>query len=136
MDLTKAFKDYKNIAVVGMSRHLSKPAFTVPSYMKKQGYNIIPVNPHADEIMKQKSYPNLTSVPDQIDIVNIFRPSEDALPIVKEAIKRHKYRGDVKMIWLQLGISHPEAKKLAEEIGIEYIEDYCMYVGHQEHAFA
>lgn len=134
MDYSEIFESYKNIAVVGMSRHLSKPSFTVPSYMKKQGFNIIPVNPHADSIMKLKSYPNLMAIPERIDIVNVFRPSDEALEVVKEAIERRKAKGDVEMIWLQLGIVNEEAKQLALENDIEFIQDVCMYVAHNEAA--
>ena len=131
MDRKKIFENYKNIAVIGMSRHLEKPSFTVPSYMKKQGFNLYPVNPNATSIMKTPAYPNLNEINDKIDIVQIFRPSDQALPFIKQAIQRSKYKGDVKLIWLQTGITSPEGKKIAEENGVEYIEDKCMYVEHQ-----
>src|SRR5690606_27497090 len=102
---------------------LSKAAHTVPGYMLKQGYNVIPINPKAETIMKQKVYRNLEDIPEEIDILNIFRPEEEALGIVEEAVARKKKKGDIKLIWLQLGLRNPEAKKLAEENGIEYIED-------------
>lgn len=132
MNYKEIFDSYDNIAVVGMSRHLEKPSFTVPSYMKKQGYNIIPVNPKAESIMKMKVYPDLISVTERIEIVNVFRPSNEALDIVKQAVERRKEKGDVEMIWLQLGIENEEAKKLAEENDIEFIQDTCMYVAYQE----
>ncbi|MDC1068851.1 CoA-binding protein [Candidatus Kapabacteria bacterium] len=132
MNYKEIFESYKNIAVVGMSRHLSKPSFTVPSFMKKQGYNVIPVNPLADSILKVKAYPNLLAIPDRIDIVNVFRPSENAVEIVKEAIKRRNEKGDVELIWLQLGIHNEEAKHLAMQNDIEYLEDVCMYVAYNE----
>lgn len=132
MDFKKIFDEYKNIAVVGISRHLEKPSFTVPSYMKKQGFKIIPVNPFATSIMKETAYPNINEIPGEIDIVQVFRPSEQAYDIIKQAVQRNKYRGDVKMIWLQQGITSPDGKKLAEENGIEYVEDLCMYVAHKD----
>lgn len=132
MSIKEIFENHNNIAVVGMSRHIEKPSFTVPSYMKKQGYKLIPVNPLADEIMKLKSYKSLDEVPDHIEIVLVFRPSKDALEITKEAIERKNNKGDVKVIWLQLGIVNEEARILAEKAGIQFIQDKCMYVEHKE----
>lgn len=131
MDRKNIFENYKNIAVIGMSRHLEKPSFTVPSYMKKQGFNLYPVNPNASSIMKTPAFPNINEINDNVDIIQIFRPSDQALPFIKQAIQRAKYKGDVKLIWLQSGIISAEGKKLAEESGVEYIEDKCMYVEHQ-----
>ena len=71
-------------------------------------------------------------IPDKIDIVNIFRPEEEALTIVKEAIERKKAKGDIKLIWLQLGLKNAEAKQLAKENGIDYIEDKCIYIEHKK----
>lgn len=132
MSIKEIFENFNNIAVVGMSRHIEKPSFTVPSYMKKQGYKLIPVNPFADEIMKLKSYKSLDEVPDHIEIVLVFRPSKNALSITKEAIERKNDKGDVKVIWLQLGIVNEEARNLAENAGIQFIQDKCMYVEHKE----
>ena len=131
MDMQAIFDNYKTIAVYGMSTDLSKAAHTVPGYMLKQGYNVIPINPKADTIMKQKVYRSLEDIPEDIDILNIFRPEEEALGIVEEAVARKKKKGDIKLIWLQLGLRNPEAKKLAEENGIEYIEDKCIYQEHK-----
>lgn len=129
--MKELFENYNNIAVVGMSRHLEKPSFTVPSYMKKQGYKIIPVNPTTDSIMKLTSYPDLKSIPDFVEIVLVFRPSSDAVEIVKQAIERKNEKGDVKVIWLQLGIINEEAKELAIQNGFEFIQDKCIYVEHK-----
>lgn len=131
MEISEIFNNYNNIAVVGMSRKLEKPAFSVPAYMKKQGYTIIPVNPLADLILKEKSYKNLLEIPDLVEVVLVFRPSEFALDIVKDVIQRNKRIGDVKVIWLQLGIVNNEAKELAESDGIVFIQDKCMYVEHK-----
>lgn len=122
-------KNYKNIAVVGISRDPHKPARRVPKFLKAHGYNIIPVNPFADEILGRRSYKDLLEIPKdiQIDIVEIFRPSKDVTPIVEQAIERHKSYGDVKVIWMQEGIKNEEAKKKAEEVGITVIQDRCMY---------
>lgn len=131
MEIKEIFETYNNIAVFGMSKHIEKPAFTIPSYLKKQGYKVIPINPTTDSIMKLTSYPDIMSVPDFIEILLVFRPSEDALDIVKEAVKRKEEKGDIKLIWLQLGIINEEAKKLALENGIDFVQDKCMYVEHK-----
>lgn len=126
------FEKYETIAVYGMSKNLNKAAHTVPGYMLKQGYNVIPINPTAETIMKQKSYQNLSDIPDKIDILNIFRPADEAEDIVKEAIARKEEKGDIELIWLQLGLTNEKAKQLAEENGIDYIEDECIYVEHKK----
>lgn len=131
MNHTEIFENCKNIAVVGMSRFLDKAAHTVPAYMKKQGFDIFPVNPDAETILKLKCYSRLGDVPDPIDMVNVFRPSEQALEVVKEAVERKRARGDIKVIWLQLGIINDEAKALAEAEGIFFIQDKCIYVEHR-----
>ena len=134
MNLKEIFQNHKNIAVYGMSSNFEKPAFTVPGYMIKQGYNIIPINPTADTILKRKVYRKLADIPEQIDMLNVFRPSDEALEVVKEAVERKKDKGDIKLIWLQLGIKNDEAKKLAEDNGIEFIQDKCIYVEHKNNS--
>ena len=132
MTKKEIFDKYKNIAVYGMSTNFSKAAFTVPGYMLKQGYNVIPIHPTAERILKQDAYKSISDIPDRIDILNIFRPSDEAEDIVKEAIARKKEKGDIELIWLQLGLSNEKAKKLAEDNGIDYIEDECIYVEHKK----
>lgn len=127
MNFTEIFEKYKSIAVVGMSANPMKASHSVPVYMLHNGYNVIPVNPTTEKVLHLKSYKNLTEVPDYIEIVNVFRPSNQCLEVIKEAIERHKIKGDVKLIWLQEGIFCDEGKKLAEENGIEFIQDSCMY---------
>ena len=127
MNTEEIFKNNKNIAVVGMSANPSKAAHSVPAFFDKEGFNIIPVNPAVKEIIGKKSYPSLADVPDTIDIVNVFRPSVDALAIVQAAIERKNQVGDVKLIWLQEGIINDTAKQLAHESGIKFIQDKCMY---------
>lgn len=132
MRIRDIFESFNNIAVYGMSRHIEKAAFTVPSYMKKQEYKVIPINPSVDSIMKEQAYPDIMSVPDNIEILLVFRPASEAVDIVKKAIERKNAKGDIKVIWLQLGIFNDEAKELAEENGIEFVQDKCMYVEHKE----
>ncbi len=121
----------RTIAVYGMSKDSAKTAYWVPEYLAKKGYDIIPVNPTAEVILKRKSYPDLKSVPKRIDVVQVFRRSEDALEPVREAVARRKERGDVDVVWLQQGIRNEEARRLAEENGILFVQDRCMYHEYQ-----
>ena len=122
----KKFYELKNIAVVGMSKNPEKAAHYVPKYLAEKGYNIIPVNPTADEILGKKCYSDLSDIPDQVDVVDVFRPSEQVLPVIKEAIKLKP-----KVIWLQEGIHNMEAESLAQNSGIEVIFNRCMLAEHQ-----
>ena len=116
----------KKIAVIGMSRHPIKAAHFVPKYLSEQGFDITPVNPTTNEILGKKCYPDISSVQDPIDIVDIFRPSEQVLPIVQNAIKKKP-----KVIWLQEGIHNEEAENLAKEHGIDIVFNRCMLAEHQ-----
>ncbi len=121
----------RTIAVYGMSKDSGKTAYWVPEFLAKKGYDIIPVNPTAEVILKRKSYPDLKSVPNRIDVVQVFRRSEEALEPVKEAVARKKERGDIGVVWLQQGIRNEEARKLAEANGIVFVQDRCMYHEYQ-----
>lgn len=116
----------KNVAVVGMSKNAEKAAHYVPKYLQTQGYNIIPVNPTADEILEKKCHPSLQDVDQQIDIVDVFRPSDQVIPVIQEAIKKRP-----KVIWLQEGIHNPEAEDMARKAGIKIIFNRCMLAEHQ-----
>jgi len=118
----------KIIAVVGASRTEGKPAHFVPAYLKSKGYKIIPINPFADEILGEKAYKSLLDIPSdiKIDVVDVFRPSEEVTKVVEEAIKR-----GVKIVWLQSGIYNKEAVELAKKNNIEIIWDRCMMETHK-----
>jgi uncharacterized protein len=116
----------KNIAVVGMSKTEGKAANYVPKYLIDQGYNVIPVNPTSTEIMGRKSYPLVSSVPEHIDIVDIFRRSEDVLSVVKDAVGKE----GVRVIWMQKGIYNREAENLAKENSIDVVYNRCMLEEH------
>ncbi len=116
----------KKIAVIGMSRHPIKAAHFVPKYLSEQGFDITPVNPTANEILGKKCYPDISSVQDPIDIVDVFRPSEQVLPVIQNAIKKKP-----KVIWLQEGIHNEEAENLAREHGIDIVFNRCMLAEHQ-----
>lgn len=121
------FYDLKNVAVVGMSKNEGKAAHYVPKYLIDQGYNVIPVNPTASEIQGRKSYPAVSSVPEKIDIVDIFRPSEDVPAVVESALKKE----GIKVIWMQEGIYSEEAERMAREKGIEVVYNRCMLEEHK-----
>ncbi len=122
----KEFFSLKNVAVVGMSKNQEKAAHYVPKYLSENGYNIIPVNPTADQILDKKSYHSLDEIDQDIDIVDVFRPSDQVLPFVKEAIKKKP-----KVIWLQEGIHNSEAEELARKEGIKVVFNRCMLAEHQ-----
>jgi len=115
----------KKVAVVGMSKNPDKAAHYVPKYLHENGYDITPVNPNAKIIIKKQCYDKITDVPDEIDIVDVFRPSEQVLPIIKEAIKKKP-----KVIWLQEGIHNKEAEQLARDTGIDVVYNRCMLAEH------
>jgi uncharacterized protein len=116
----------KNIAVVGMSKNEAKPAHFVPKYLIDHGYNVIPVNPTISEVLGRKSYSSIADVPEDIDIVEIFRRSEDVPPVVNDAVKK---RG-IKVIWMQSGIYNEEAEREAKENGMDVVFNRCMMVEH------
>ena len=116
----------KKVAVIGMSKHQEKAAHFVPKYLSENGFDIIPVNPNSDEILNKKCYKEIIDIKDDIDIVDVFRPSEDVLPFVKDAIKKNP-----KVIWLQEGIHNEEAENLAREHGIDVVFNRCMLAEHQ-----
>lgn len=119
-------QEYKTIVVVGCSRDPEKDAHKVPKYLKEHGYKIIPINPFADKILGERVYKTFSEIKEPIDIIDIFRPSEECLQVVKEAIKLKP-----KVIWMQLGIKNTEAAKLAERSGIEVILDKCIMMEHK-----
>jgi predicted CoA-binding protein len=126
-DEIKKFYKLKNIAVVGMSKNEDKAAHYVPRYLIDHGYNVIPVNPTVTEILGRKSYPTVSSIPDKIDIVDIFRRSEDVPSVVEDTIKKE----GIKVIWMQEGIYSKEAEKMAGEKDISAVYNRCMMAEHR-----
>ncbi len=116
----------KKVAVIGMSKHSSKAAHFVPKYLLDNGYDVTPVNPTAEKILGKKCYNSVSEIDEEIEIVDIFRPSEQVLPFVKEAIKKKP-----KVIWLQEGIHNSEAEELAIKEGIKVIFNRCMLAEHR-----
>ena len=116
----------KKVVVIGMSKHSSKAAHYVPKYLSDNGYDITPVNPTAEEILGKKCYDSVSKIAGEIEIVDIFRPSDQVLPFVQEAIKKKP-----KVIWLQEGIHNSEAEELARKEGIKVVYNRCMLAEHQ-----
>ena len=121
---------YKSIAMVGVSKDLKKTSTIVMKYMKDYGYKVYPVNPSAkgEIILGEEVFAKITDINKNIDIVDVFRPSEEAYGIAEDAIKI-----GAKVLWLQLGISNENAKKLVEENKMEYIENKCTKIEYQKH---
>jgi predicted CoA-binding protein len=122
----RRFYDLKNIAVVGMSKNEGKPAHFVPKYLVEHGYNVIPVNPTITEVLGRKSYPSIADISEDVDVVDIFRRSEDVPPVVNDAMKKK----GIKVIWMQSGIYNEEAERKAKENGIDVVFNRCMMVEH------
>lgn len=111
------------IAVVGASQDESKPSHYVPLQMRRYGWRIIPVNPWADEVWGERCYPKLADVPEPVDLVNVFRPAPMTPDITREAAAVGAHA-----VWLQLGIVSAESRRIAEEAGLDYVEDLCIMV--------
>ena len=122
-DISEILKNYKTVAVIGMSKNPDKDSYRVPEFLSKKGFKVIPVNPTADEIMGQKSYKRLTDVPVSVDIVDVFRPSEDIPNYVEDVIKKKP-----KVFWEQLGIHNEEAEEKIASAGIKVVYDRCMKI--------
>jgi len=119
-DVIEIYRNSRRIAVIGMSRNPEKPANYVPMFLKEKGYEIIPVNPVAEEIMGMKAYKRLEDIPGEIDVVDVFRPSEEVPDIVKSVLEK-----GAKVLWLQEGIYHPDAEK-ARMKGLKVVWNRCM----------
>ena len=122
-EIKETLSNSKTVAVVGISPREDRPSYVVASYLKSKGYRIIPVRPDGEEILGEKVYHQLMEIPEEIevDVVDIFRRSEDVPPIVEEAIRR-----GAKVIWMQEGVIHPEAGAKAEKAGLKVVMDRCM----------
>lgn len=118
--------DLKNIAVVGLSKDREKPSHRVAAYLMTKKYRIIPVNPTAERILGKKVYKSLLEIEEPIDIVDIFRPSEDVMPIVEQAIEKK-----AKVVWMQEGIVNEEAAEMARKAGMEVVMNRCMMKEHK-----
>ena len=125
-DQIREILSLNKVVVIGMSKNSSKAAHYVPKYLSENGYDITPINPTTEQILEKKCYSSISEIDEEIDIVDIFRPSGDVLPFVQEAIKKKP-----KVIWLQEGIHNLEAEDLARKEGIKVIFNRCMLAEHQ-----
>lgn len=119
----RVLRDFSTLAVVGASRHPEKAAFSVPSALQAEGFRVIPVNPEADTLFGERAYPTLTAIPEPVEVVLVFRPSDEAPRIAEEAV-----RIGAKALWLQLGLKSEEARRIAEGAGLLYVENRCIGV--------
>jgi thioredoxin 1 len=133
--IRNVLEKYKTVAVVGLSRDPAKDSYKVAKYLKSKGYDIVPINPSADEILGEKCYKSLLEIPEntqkEIEIVDIFRPSQDVPPIVDQAIQLKRRHGKPNVIWMQLGVVNEEAAKRAVEAGLTVVMNKCMMIEHK-----
>jgi predicted CoA-binding protein len=125
-DLRDILETAHTIAVVGLSSSPGKESYRVAAYLKHAGYRLIPVNPSAQEILGERSYPNLEAIPEPVDVVQIFRPSEQVGPIVEQAV-----RIGAGAVWMQLGIINESAADIAHDAGLKVVMNRCMKVEHR-----
>jgi predicted CoA-binding protein len=114
---------YSTVAVVGMSTDPDKAAHGVPLALRAHGFRIVPVRPGRDEVAGEKAYASLADIPEPVEIVEVFRPAEEAPGIAREAVEI-----GAKAVWLQLGLHSDEAREIAESAGLDYVENRCMGV--------
>lgn len=124
----RILRDFQKIAVVGISRDPEKAAHGIPRALQASGFRIVPVNPVADELLGERVYRKLAEIPEPVDIVLVFRPSEEAEGVAREAVA-----AGAKALWLQQGITSEAAKRIAEQAGLLYVEDRCMGVERALH---
>jgi hypothetical protein len=130
MTITELLRSSRTIAVVGLSNKRFRPSYGVAEYMQRNGYRIIPVNPQVQSVLGEKCYPDLDSVPERVDIVDIFRRAEFVPEIVEAAI-----RIGARAVWMQEGVVHEEAAAKARTAGLEVVMDRCILKDHRRIAF-
>lgn len=123
--IEEALNTARVIAVVGLSNKTDRPSFQVAKYLQEKGYKIVPVNPTVSEVLGQRSYPDLESVPEKVDLVDVFRRSEEVLPIAEQAVKIHPT-----YFWMQEDVENEDAKKLLEANNIKVIMNRCIKKEH------
>jgi hypothetical protein len=126
MDLIARILAMKTVAVVGCSPKPDRPSHGVAEYLKQQGYRIVPVNPGHKEILGETCYPDLSAIPFPVEVVDVFRRSEEVLPVIAEAVKIK-----AKALWLQDGITHPEGEAQARAAGLLVVSNDCMLRQHR-----
>lgn len=124
-ELRRILKSFRTIAVVGLSAEWHRPSFFAAKYMQQHGYRIVPVNPRYGEILGERCYPSLADIPHPVDLVDVFRRTEDVLPIARQAIAI-----GAKCLWQQIGVKNEEAARLAREAGLDTVMDRCVKIEH------
>ena len=124
----KEYYQLKNIAVVGVSKNEEKPSHEVPKYLIEHGYNVIPINPTLTEVLGRKAYPTIADIQERIDIVDVFRKSEDVPAVVDDLLQK---KNGIKVLWMQIGIYNEDAERKAKENGIEVVYNRCMMEEHK-----
>ena len=129
-NIKKILKKYRSIAMIGVSNDPTKASTIVMKYMQEYGFKVYPVNPSAkgQKILGEQVFAKITEIKETVDIVDVFRPSKEALNIAKDTVSI-----GAKVLWLQLGIKSEEAKKIVEKDNIEYVEDRCTKMEYQKH---
>jgi predicted CoA-binding protein len=117
----------QRVAIVGLSDDPSRPSHGIAGYLASHGYEVIPVNPNHDQVLGHKCYASLADVPGEVDLVNVFRRPQFCADVTREAIAK-----GAKGVWLQAGIRNEDARKLAEEAGIDFVQDRCIMVEHMD----
>jgi hypothetical protein len=125
----RILEDFPTITVVGLSTDPVKSAHSVPAAMQAYGWRVIPVNPHANELLGERVYRRLADIAGGVEFVNVFRPSEQTPDVARQAVA-----AGAKALWLQLGIASAEAREIAESAGLLYVEDRCIAVERARHA--
>jgi predicted CoA-binding protein len=123
--LRRILHESRTVAVVGLSANWHRPSNFAAKYLQEHGYRVIPVNPANEEVLGERCYPDLRSVPDPVDVVTIFRRPDDVPPVVEQAIEV-----GAKVVWMQLGVVHREAAAKAREAGLQVVMDRCMKIEH------
>jgi predicted CoA-binding protein len=140
VDLKEILEKYKTVAIVGVSKDPSKDSYRVAMYLKSQGFRIVPINPFVNEILGEKSYKSLLELPQNVqkslEIVDIFRPSQEVPSIVEQAIKLKSAYGRPHVVWMQLGIFNEEAAKKAEKAKLTVVMDKCIMQEHKRLSMA
>lgn len=125
-NIEEVLRESKTVAVVGLSPRPNRPSHSVAAYLQRQGYRIVPVNPMVEEVLGERSYPDLEAIPFPVELIDVFRRSEEVPAVVEQAIKV-----GAQAVWLQLGVIHHEAAAKAAEHGLDVVMDRCTAIEHR-----
>lgn len=125
LQLRQILRSCQTIAVVGLSADWYRPSYFAAKYMQEHGYRVIPVNPKYSEVLGERCYPDLESIPEKVDLVDVFRKSDDCVPIARDAVAI-----GAKALWMQIGVMNAEAAQYAQAAGLEVVEDRCVKIEH------